>query len=803
MLIPGLNFTNVADVTTTTPGSVVRYTVTASNTGEANLEGVAITLNVDGVVDEASYNYDATTSTGSLQPQADGTVFWVLDLAPGESATGILSFTVNDSDHLGDHELHNIVTSDAPGSECPTGPVTPNCESVVPVLVPGLTILKSADATSVTPGDTIEYTILLVNDGETSYPAASFSDSLDGVLTDATYNGDAEASSGDVSYDASVLSWTGELETDESATITYSVTVLDPDPGDKRLTNTVQSTAANNNCVVGSPDPRCSATVDVLVPGLTFTKTADRATTVPGGRVGYTIGVRNTGATPFSGAALTDVLDNVLDDADYNSDAAASSGVVSSTSNTVKWTGDLAVDAATTITYSVTVQTADLGDDLLTNGVTSTSRGSNCGGASADPRCTTTVAVARLTLSTSYTEVTTTPGAQVHALSSYRNTGQVPYVDIRVDFGGEDIVDDAASNGDQAVSSGSFVLTATEFYWQGSIAPGEVVTGGGTLTVLNPDPGNQVITGTIFSSAPGSNCTSSFVAAGCRARSEVLTPDLTISKTANTTTVEPGGVVAYTVTVINTGQTPYVGARLTDSLSGLLDDAAYNANAVATSGTLGYVSPVLSWTGDLSVGQQVTITYSATARSPDPGDKAMVNTVFSEEVGSNCLAARTDASCRSSVDVLTPALTIVKTADLDNTTLGSTVTYTVVVSNSGQTSYPSAAFTDPLAGVLDDATYNAGAHLGHPGNDELRRRGTGLVGSADGRPVGQDHLHGQRQEPVHRQPQPEQHDRVGRGREQLRGDQQRPTMYGSRRRHQLDGPDLHQDLRCRDDRRQR
>lgn len=709
VLIPGLNFTNVADVTTTTPGSVVRFTVTASNTGEADLDAIEVTLDLDGLVDDAAYNYDATTSTGSLQPHADGTVFWVLDLAPGESATGILSFTVLDPD-LGDRQLHNIVRSDAPGSECPTGPVAPSCESIVQVLVPGLTITKSASANSVTPGDTVDYTITVVNDGQTAYPNASFTDSLDGVLTDATYNGDATVDIGAVSYTGSLLSWTGRLDTDDSATISYSVTVLEPDPGDKRLTNTVQSSAANNNCAINSGDLRCTAVVDVLVPGLTFTKTADQATTAPGGRVGYTVGVRNTGATAVNGAAFTDVLDDVLDDADYNSDAAASSGTVSSTSNTIRWTGDLLVGASATITYSVTVQTADLGDDLLINQITSASRGTNnCSSASIDPRCTTTVGVARLTLSTSYTEATSTPGSLVHAHSTYRNTGQVPYVDIIVNFGGDDIVDDAISNGDQAVSSGRFVLTATDFYWQGSIAPGEVVTGGGTLTVLDPDPGNQVISGTIFSGAAGSNCTSAFVAVGCRALTDVLTPDLTITKSANTTTAVPGGVVSYTVTLVNTGQTPYTGARLNDSLSGVLDDAVYDANAVATSGTLGYSSPVLSWTGNLSVGQQVTITYSVTVRSPDPGDKSMVNSVVSDDVGSNCAATHTDASCRSSVDVLTPALTIVKTADLDRTTLGSTVAYTVLVTNSGQTPYPAAAFSDSLVNVLDDASYNAGA----------------------------------------------------------------------------------------------
>ncbi len=37
------------------------------------------------------------------------------------------------------------------------------------------------------------------------------------------------------------------------------------------------------------------------------------------------------------------------------------------------------------------------------------------------------------------------------------------------------------------------------------------------------------------------------------------------------------------------------------------------------------------------------------------------------------------------------------------------VSYTVTVTNTGQTSYTGATFTDPLSGVLDDATYNGNA----------------------------------------------------------------------------------------------
>ena len=69
-----------------------------------------------------------------------------------------------------------------------------------------------------TPGGTVDYTITVVNDGETTYPSASFSDSLDQVLTDATYNGDATADRRHRSrYAAPCCRWTGALDPGDSA----------------------------------------------------------------------------------------------------------------------------------------------------------------------------------------------------------------------------------------------------------------------------------------------------------------------------------------------------------------------------------------------------------------------------------------------------------------------------------------------------------------------------------------------------------------------------------------------------------
>ena len=83
----------------------------------------------------------------------------------------------------------------------------------------------------------------------------------------------------------------------------------------------------------------------------------------------------------------------------------------------------------------------------------------------------------------------------------------------------------------------------------------------------------------------------------------------------------PGATVGYTILVTNTGPTAYTGATFTDPLGGVLDDASYNANAAASSGTVSYTAPNLTWTGNLAVGASATVTYSVTVNNPDLGDR--------------------------------------------------------------------------------------------------------------------------------------------------------------------------------------
>jgi hypothetical protein len=144
-----------------------------------------------------------------------------------------------------------------------------------------------------------------------------------------------------------------------------------------------------------------------------------------------------------------------------------------------------------------------------------------------------------------------------------------------------------------------------------------------------------------------------------------LIPALTITKTADTSSTAPDAIVHYRITVTDTGQTPYAGATLTDSLTGVLDDAAYDNDAAATAGAVSFTRPDLTWTGDLAIGATVTITYSVTVDDPATGDLILANTVSSGTPGSNCPSASTDPRCSVSVAVVIGTLSITAPASAD------------------------------------------------------------------------------------------------------------------------------------------
>ncbi|HEY2578581.1 MAG TPA: fibronectin type III domain-containing protein, partial [Streptosporangiaceae bacterium] len=647
---------------------------------------------------QASVSYsDALTVTGGTGPFA-----WSVSgggLPPGitlNSATGTLSgvpataglysFTVRVTDSFG---------------------LTATQGLNLTVAVGPLVIAASANTNTAAQGGIVRYTVTITNTAASAYTGVTYSIPLTTVLQDTTYNNDAAATAGTVSVASQTLTWTGTLAAGASATVTFSVTVNNPYTGNGTLSVTVTSATTGTNCPAGSTDARCS--VSIPVSAVTIVQSSTVTAAAPGAVVHFTITVTNSGAVSYTGVTFTDPLGGMLDDASYDADAAASSGTVSVASQTLTWTGSLAPGAVATITFSATVNNPDTGNKILTSTVTSATTGSNCPAGGTDPRCTITVAVQALTISSTASTATATPGATVSYTITVTNTGQASYTGASISDSLTGVLDDATYNGDGTASAGSLSYISPTLTWTGSLTPGATATITFSATVKNPDTGNKTLVTAITSPTPASNCPASGPAPACGTSVAVLVPALTIAATTSSASTVPGATVSYTITITNTGQTPYTGITVTDDLSGLLDDAGYNGDAAASVGAVSFTSPTLTWTGTLATGAAATVTFSVTVNTNTTGDQILTTTVTSAAPGSNCPAGSTDPRCVTSVPVLISGLDLTVTANAASAAPGSTVNYTVLADNTGQTTDTGVSFTAALAGVLDDAAYNGDA----------------------------------------------------------------------------------------------
>ncbi|TDO67496.1 putative repeat protein (TIGR01451 family)/fimbrial isopeptide formation D2 family protein [Kribbella sp. VKM Ac-2571] len=269
------------------------------------------------------------------------------------------------------------------------------------------------------------------------------------------------------------------------------------------VVNTACATAASAN---KSCDP-----ANVKVSSYRTVKTSDPksgSTVMPGDKVVYTVTVTQRGPGPVN-AKFSDDLSKVLDDASYNGDVRADTGIAQYKDGAVVWSGRLPAGGKAVVTYSVTVRDT-AGDFHLKNVVTSPgcaavkdcttehivpTNGRYKFSKTSDPRSGSTVEVGD---KVSYTVRVAQLGA-----------GQVENATITDDL--SKVLDDARYNGDARASAGTVQVEGQKLLWRGDLAVGAKVTI--TYSVTVTDAGDRHLSNVVTSPSKSGTCDESV---GCK-----------------------------------------------------------------------------------------------------------------------------------------------------------------------------------------------------------------------------------------------------------------------------------------------
>ena len=588
-----------------------------------------------------------------------------------------------------------------------------------PLYVSDYTVAKTSDpedGSTVQPGDTITYTVTVTQEGPV--PAAGvWTDTLEDVLDDAVYNENATADIGTVSYADGVLSWEGVVPVDGVATITYSVTVKDvaglEADGDTHVANQVWSP--------GCKEP-ANCETEHFVGWYEYAKTSDPApssTVAVGEVITYTVLIEQKGEGAVAGATISDDLTEVLDDATWNDDAAATAGEVAFEAPTLTWTGDLAVGDSVTLTYSVTTTAAGVGDDQLTNVVTTDDTRGYCVPApDENPDCTTSHIVGDYQV-TKTSDPETGSEVEEGDVITYTVTvshiGLAPVEEATFDDDLTQVLDDATFNDDAEASAGETSYEEPTLTWAGPLGVDEEVTVTYSVTVTGE--GDRLLKNVVTTPNPEQCVPAEGQDEACT--TEHINGSYTFSKTSDPvpgSVVAEDGVITYTVLISQVGSAPVEGATIEDDLSAVLDDAEWNDDASADSGEVSFEDTTLTWTGDLEVGQVVTLTYSVTANAVGEGDDELVN-VVTDPTGEGVCVPAEDGNEGCTTDHYQGEYTYAKTSDPKSGSEveeGDVVTYTVTVEHVGAAPIEDATVVDDLSQVApvadwnDDATATSG-----------------------------------------------------------------------------------------------
>ncbi len=644
-------------------GDTVTFTVVAGNSGPG-----AIAASVNDPVPAGLTFVSASATAGSYAP---GTGTWTIgNLGVGAAPTLTLRARVN----AGSAGLKIANTAVITSSGGDPNPANNTATASLTVASVDLALTKDVDLSTVNVGDTLTFTVGIVNNGPQGASSITVTDAVPAYLTYVSHS----VSQG--SYASGGGSWlVGSLTAGSTATLTLRAQV-NADAGGRSITNTasllssipVDNLAANNSA---------GATVLITSVDLAISKALSNGSPNEGDTLTYTVVLPNLGPDDASGITVVDQLPAGVTYVDHT----VSSGAWSP--GTGAWTiNSLSSGASDTLSIRVTVDTGTAGSTI-----TNTAR--ITAAAQSDPDTTNNASSAAFGTQSADLRVTKTASAGTV------NEGSPVVFTIRLVNAGPDtatgvVLKDKLPGGlaysGHSASVGSYV-SGTGTWTLGTVTPGDSAF----LTlnaVVASGTGGTMITNTasVYAAAQSDPVGGNNVSA---AAVRVLLSDLSAAKAANRSRAAEGDTVTFTVTVTNEGPDPATSVSAVDSLPPGFTYVSHSASAGTWTPAGGLWS-----IGTLGTNASAVLTLAARVNAGTAGS-SLTNRV-AIQAGDQADHDAADNTAAAVVAIPSVNLGLVKTVNTAVPTELDTLVYTLTLTNEGPDNATGARVTDVLPAGL-------------------------------------------------------------------------------------------------------
>lgn len=667
---PNVSVIKTANVTDTSVGETITYTSVITNNGLTTLQNIVFT---DASPAGTNFIAGSFTVDGVIRPNANpANSISIGSLQSGRTTT--VSFQALVTSVPSTSQISNQ-SSISYGSGSFTGNVVSNIVST-PIYAPNISALKSFNATSTAIGNLLEVTLQLTNTGNIGAqvqitdnipPGTSF------VTGSVTLNG-VPIPTANPALGFSI----GTLGVNVTSTVTFQLEVISL-PTPQTITNT-----ATINYVYTLPSGRTQSgfltsntvSIPVSAPNISLDKITNTTEAAIDDIITYSITVSNTGSGTVSSIILADltpegtsfVTSSVRINGVAASTAVPSSGIA---------IGPLGAQSSALITYQLKVISLPASGAIANQATAAFTSGSFTGSSTSN---TVTIPVynAAISLVKSTNTTLATAGDTLTYTIQISNSGntvssltlsdvlppEVSFVTNSVVIGGVPapganpvsgfLISDVPAGGMTVVT---FLVTIN------SLPASQKILNQATALYYYQTPSGRVLS--------GSTTSNSVVI-------QVSAQNVSVVTTTSTALAVVGDRVTYTTTITNRGPSSITNVILSD---GLPQNVSFVPGSVLIGGVLAPNRSPLTGIpiGSLAPGASAVVTFEVNVTMAVPSQINNQSTVsFTSGVFSG-----TSTSNQTQIPITQPQISLTKTADTNNATVGDTVVYTITAANSG------------------------------------------------------------------------------------------------------------------------